>query len=121
MRGIRLPSPTPRLVQGKRPTMWYAIEPEGETNERLPNLVIDECDMRPLEWALWNMTKRKGGHPSTCLPIDATQLQRLDCVGIDTCSALSVSSESEDFPFLDEPRAAKESISLRGIGENNRQ
>jgi hypothetical protein len=37
-------------------------------------------------------------------------------VGIDTCSALSVSSEKSDFPFLDESRDAQQSISLRGIG-----
>jgi hypothetical protein len=37
-------------------------------------------------------------------------------VGIDTCSALSVSTERRDFTFIDDSDEAKESVSLRGIG-----
>jgi hypothetical protein len=37
-------------------------------------------------------------------------------VGIDTCSALSVSTEREDFVFIDRSEGARESVSLRGIG-----
>ena len=40
----------------------------------------------------------------------------LDRVGIDTCSALSVSSRREDFLWLDESKEAKRSVILRGVG-----
>jgi hypothetical protein len=102
VRGIRIPNPQQRFVNRRRPSVWYAIEPEGSTNKRLPNLTVNECDMRPLEWALWDMAKRRGSDPSTCLPNNVSRrpnpyqikppLLPLDCVGIDTCSALSVSS-----------------------------
>jgi hypothetical protein len=93
----------------------YAIEPEGEGNDRVQNVIIQEKNMRPIEWALWCL-QQKRVVPITCLPINATPLLPLDCVGIDTCSALSVSSERSDFPFLDQSQSARDSISLRGIG-----
>ncbi len=37
-------------------------------------------------------------------------------MGIDTCSAFSVSSKREDFLWLDEPKQAKKSVILRGVG-----
>jgi hypothetical protein len=40
----------------------------------------------------------------------------MDVVGIDTCSALSVSTERSDFLFLDSSVAAKSSVVLRGVG-----
>ncbi len=40
----------------------------------------------------------------------------LDLVGIDTCSALSVSSRREDFLWLDITTEAKRSVILRGVG-----
>jgi hypothetical protein len=43
-------------------------------------------------------------------------LHPLDHIGIDTCSALSVSTESGDFLFLDKSEAAVRSVSLGGIG-----
>jgi hypothetical protein len=43
-------------------------------------------------------------------------LHSLEYVGIDTCSAMSVSTESEDFVFIDDSIEAKQSFSLRGIG-----
>jgi hypothetical protein len=104
------------------PIVWYAIEPEGEGKERIPNVIIKEKDLRPLDWALWNLTTFKfptlpiSGRPITTLPIHNEPLLSLNYVGIDTCSALSVSSEKSDFPFLDESIQAKESVSLRGIG-----
>ncbi len=45
-----------------------------------------------------------------------TPLVPLDLVGIDTCSALSVSSRSEDFMWIDKSREAKRSVVLRGVG-----
>ena len=46
----------------------------------------------------------------------ANSLHDLDLVGIDTCSAVSVSTEKEDFIFVDESRSAKDSVTLRGVG-----
>ncbi len=47
-------------------------------------------------------------------------LHDLEKVGIDTCSAVSVSTERTDFPFyLDETIGAKESMILNGVGEAN--
>ncbi len=46
----------------------------------------------------------------------ANSLHDLDLVGIDTCSAVSVSTEKEDFIFVDESKDAKDSVTLRGVG-----
>ncbi len=46
----------------------------------------------------------------------AKSLHDLDLVGIGTCSAVSVSTEKEDFIFVDESRTAKDSVTLRGVG-----
>ncbi len=40
----------------------------------------------------------------------------MSLVGIDTCSAVSVSTEKEDFIFIDESREARDSVTLRGVG-----
>ena len=40
----------------------------------------------------------------------------MDHVGIDTCSAVSVSTETADFLFVDRSYEAKNSISLNGVG-----
>jgi hypothetical protein len=45
-------------------------------------------------------------------------LHDLDRVGIDTCSAVAVSTEREDFLFIDDSPEAKDSVTLRGVGEN---
>ncbi len=45
----------------------------------------------------------------------ANSLHDLDLVGIDTCSAVSVSTEKEDFIFIDESREARDSVTLRGV------
>ena len=43
-------------------------------------------------------------------------LHNMEVVGIDTCSALSVSTREEDFLFLDRSLQATESVILRGVG-----
>ncbi len=52
----------------------------------------------------------------TCLPVRTHPLHSLKYVEIDTCNALSVSTESDDFIFIDESIEVKQSVSLRGIG-----
>jgi hypothetical protein len=46
-------------------------------------------------------------------------LHDLNYVGIDTCSAVSVSTEKGDFSFIDDSQAAKDSVILRGVGGEN--
>ena len=46
----------------------------------------------------------------------ACTLHSMSRIGIDTCSALSVSTEVSDFMFIDESTAARDSVSIRGVG-----
>ena len=53
----------------------------------------------------------------TVLPTGgAKSLHPMDHVGVDTCSAVSVSTEPADFMFIDRSYEAKNSISLNGVG-----
>jgi hypothetical protein len=49
--------------------------------------------------------------------VNVQSLHDMDYVGIDTCSARSVSSEISDFLFLDRSLEASMSVSLNGVGE----
>ena len=86
---------------------------------------VVESNIRNMDWA---EVPGVGGPPdailtpesssssgATCLVAMST-LHSMDHVGIDTCSAMSVSSEVGDFTFIDSSEAAKNSISLRGVG-----
>jgi hypothetical protein len=53
---------------------------------------------------------------STSLPTHVGPLHSMEVVGIDTCSALSVSTRREDFLFLDSTKMATSSVVLRGVG-----
>ena len=48
-----------------------------------------------------------------------SSLHDLELVGIDTCSAVSVSTEVEDFLYVDDSPEAKESVTLNGVGGAN--
>ena len=48
----------------------------------------------------------------------AMQLHSMDSVGIDTDAGRSISTNINDFIFLDTSEEAKSSISIRGIGGN---
>ena len=54
--------------------------------------------------------------PFTSMPTHLDPLHSMGVVGIDTCSALSVSTRREDFLFLDSSISAVNSIVLRGVG-----
>ena len=58
--------------------------------------------------------KRKGKTTLVVKISLANSLHDLDLVGIDTCSAVSVSTEKEDFIFIDGSRKARDSVTLRG-------
>jgi hypothetical protein len=67
-----------------------------------------EEDIRP--------SKCGGSQASTSMPTCTDALHSMDVVGIDTCSALSVSTEQSDFLFLDTSSKATSSVDLRGVG-----
>jgi hypothetical protein len=50
--------------------------------------------------------------------VNGRALHALDYIGVDTCSAMSVSTEESDFLYLDKSVAAVRSVSLGGIGGN---
>ncbi len=78
---------------------------------------MSESDVRYLDWGLWNYGGRNDGKDSACLPVLTNPLHSLDCVRMDTCSALSVSTEHRDFTHIDASEEAKSSVSLRESGE----
>jgi hypothetical protein len=114
VRSVLIPDAQDRMVGLK---IRYAVEPEGEDlRVSEPNIIVCEYDIRPIEWAIGKLSYKKPTR-TTCLPIgDSTPLLSLGCVGIDTCSALSVSTQRDDFSFIDESPQAMEPVSLRGIG-----
>jgi hypothetical protein len=56
-----------------------------------------------------------GPQQYSTLPTNLEPLHSMEVVGIDTCSALYVSTRREDFLFLDSSISAKNSIVLRGV------
>jgi hypothetical protein len=103
----------PRTSQNWRTFHQYEIVPEGASPERC---LASESDVRHLEWGLWNYGGLSEKQESSILPILTNPLHSLNCVGIDTCSALSVSTELRDFSHINASEDAKSSVSLRGIG-----
>ena len=79
-----------------------------ETIHRMENELRDWSWARPCLVARATRSSESGRKPKPLLPLDR--------VGIDTCSALSVSSRREDFLWLDESKEAKRSVILRGVG-----
>jgi hypothetical protein len=59
--------------------------------------------------------KRKKGKTVLTMSL-LNDLHDHDRVGMDTCSAVAVSTEPEDFLFIDDSPEAKDSVSLRGVG-----
>ena len=104
--------------------MVYLIEHRDELERAVFSEVgeglVDES-LRGQENPRFRMesTPGKPRDPKTTLVVRvslANALHDLDLVGIDTCSAVSVSTEREDFIFVDESREAKDSVTLRGVG-----
>ena len=79
---------------------------------------IKEQDLEPVEESSSEGNKKiKLSDDNVCLVNnEAAVLHSMDFIGIDTCSALSVSTEKEDFWFLDESNESKNSVSIRGVG-----
>ena len=69
--------------------------------------------VKTLKWEKHLKTKTSLMLRFSCI---ALPLHDLNVIGIDTCSAMSVSTKSEDFITIDKSRDAQESISIRGVG-----
>jgi hypothetical protein len=86
----------------------YILQPDKEAGQNYENVERTENMLRDWSWArpCLAVSKNKGKAP----------LVPLDLVGIDTCSALSVSSRRDDFLWIDDSLEARKSIILRGVG-----
>jgi hypothetical protein len=110
-----------RIVGIKHPEKWtadkdrkraaeneirYQVRPDRENGQEYDTVDRKESDLRSWSWAKpCFVTKDR---PAPLVP--------LNLVGIDTCSALSVSSRREDFLWLETTKRAKKSVILRGVG-----
>ncbi len=86
----------------------YQIMQTPMGDEHYGSSIAREDDMRP---GLW-------GNPTSyaCMPSNTDSLHSMEAVGIDNCSALSMSTREEDFLFLDRSKLATDSVVLRGVG-----
>jgi hypothetical protein len=86
-----------------------------DSRGRMEETVTSEKDMEALSDFPFVESKKK-----TVLVISLLNtLHDLNYVGIDTCSAVSVSTERKDFPFIDDSQEARDSVILRGVGGEN--
>jgi hypothetical protein len=86
----------------------YRISPDYERGKTYVPITRKEKELRDWNWVKPYLVANKDGKSQPLLPLDR--------VGIDTCSALSVSSSRKDFLWLDESSEAKRSVILRGVG-----
>ena len=63
--------------------------------------------------------KKDWGDEDVVVLVTSSSLHDLELVGIDTCSAVSVSTEKSDFLYVDDSPAAKDSVTLNGGGGAN--
>ena len=99
-------------------TLQGALDPDMEVLYEVDTVAATMPGYRGWirESLLW---KTKGERRAvTALPVSRTKnLHPIDHVGIDTCSAVSVSTEIADFVYLDQSLEARNSISLNGVGQ----
>jgi len=86
----------------------YRIQPVSEKGHKYQPTIRRENNLRAWNWAKPCLVTKVENDHKPLLPLDR--------VGIDTCSALSVSSRKDDFLWLDESKDAKKSVILRGVG-----
>ncbi len=100
-------------------TLLGAFDPDSEVLYKIDTVAATQPGhtgwMREsVMWKAKDSKKRK----VTSLPVSKSRaLHPLDHVGIDTCSAVSVSTEIADFVYLDTSIEARNSLSLNGVGE----
>jgi hypothetical protein len=113
---------TDRVLPGDPDNLWeaqsvhYVVLPDRLNAENLiEETVTSEENMEALVDYPFVESKEK-----TVLVISLLNtLHDLNYMGIDTCSAVSVSTEKGDFSFIDDSQAAKDSVILRGVGGEN--
>ena len=86
----------------------YCLLPDDENGQEYKRVYRNESELRKWSWAKPILAITNKTKPAPLVP--------LDLVGIDTCSALSVSSRREDFLWLDTTSEARRSVILRGVG-----
>ncbi len=86
----------------------YKIQPDTDQGQRYSPTTRIGKNLRAWNWAKPCLVAKEDEGTQPLLPLDR--------VGIDTCSALSVSSRREDFLWLNESKQAKKSVILRGVG-----
>jgi hypothetical protein len=91
----------------------YRLQPDAEKGQKYKVVERLEKELRCKSWGKPCLVGSMGRKRDPLLPMDR--------VGIDTCSALSVSSSKEDFLWLDTTREAKKSVILRGVGGESAQ
>ncbi len=100
-------------------TLLGALDPDIEVLYEIDSVAISRPGYNgwireSMMWKTIDAKKRK----VTALPVSKSKaLHLLDHVGIDTCSAVSVSTEIADFVYLDTSLEARNSLSLNGVGE----
>jgi hypothetical protein len=105
----------------------YRVIPIPRGEEVCRELSVAEDSLRDRDWSPpENEANSKGGKEdqwdqdgSSCLVSNLEPLHPLNVVGIDTCSAMSVSTRREDFLYIDSSSEARSSVVLRGVGGNN--
>jgi hypothetical protein len=104
--------------------LMYLIRSESHSPGRFFVCLASEDEIKP------RRKKEKKGQEAACLMAPTRRdedpdypgpnsLHDLSLVGIDTCSAVSVSTEPEDFLFIDRSDDAKDSVTLRSVGGMN--
>ncbi len=63
-----------------------------------------------------NKRGKDWGDEDAVVLVTSASLHDLELVGIDTCSAVSVSAERDDFLYVDNSPAAKDSVTLNEVG-----
>jgi hypothetical protein len=94
---------------------YLVLSDRLDAKGRMEETVTSETDMEALSDFPFVESKKK-----TVLVISLLNtLHDLTYVGIVTCSAVSVSTERNDFAFIDDSQEARDSVILRGVGGEN--
>jgi hypothetical protein len=104
--------PTEKIEGGKR--KWVVQCDEAG----VPELKEEEMTV-PRQAKPKKGRKKDWGDKDAVVLMTNSSLHDLGLVGIDTCSAVSVSTEMSDFLYVDNSPAAKDSITLNGVGGAN--
>jgi hypothetical protein len=108
-----IPPGDPRNPLENLRMMYLMVQMDGDGTISEAFAEKDDITDEEVKWP----KKKKGKTVLTISLLNA--LHDLDRVGIDTCSVVAVSTEPEDFLFIDNSLEVKDSVSLRGVGGEN--